>query len=439
MTELTGKVFETIDGMQDEIVEKISEVVRIPSINPKYPGVVKEEVLGGETNANQVVAELYRTVGCEVDVWEAEARRANAVGVLKGAGGGQSLIFNGHIDTVPTGRPEDWRWSDPFSGKVDGGKIYGRGSCDMKGPVVSQAMAAQALQRLGIRLKGDLLLESVVGEEVMDHEAGVTATVRRGYRADAAVVSEASAPVRPLAIVPISPGLLWMAVTCRGKSSHASTRAETFRAGGFGSSVAVNAIDKGVFIFECLRKLEDEWGLTKVHDLFKPGHFTLHPGVVMGAPHGVGVPFFISEFCTIEYAIWYHPEQSEEEVKQEVENQIHHAAQLDEWLRENPPEVEWKLHWPPFSVDREHPICKAMASAHETAARGTPFEGPAAMQGFYAVCDAAFLSAKGIPSLVYGPGSLLQAHAVDEFLDISELMVATKAYAQVAMDWCGVA
>ena len=61
------------------------------------------------------------------------------------------------------------------------------------------------------------------------------------------------------------------------------------------------------------------------------------------------------------------------------------------------------------------------------------------MQGFYAVCDAAFLNAKGIPSLVYGPGSLLQAHAVDEFLDISELMVATKAYAQVAMDWCGVA
>ena len=197
MTELTAKVFETIDGMQDEIVEKISEVVRIPSINPKYPGVVAEEVLGGETNANQVVAELYRTIGCEVDVWEAEARRANAVGVLKGAGGGKSLIFNGHIDTVPTGRPEDWRWSDPFSGKVDGGKIYGRGSCDMKGPVVSQAMAALALQRLGIRLKGDLLLESVVGEEVMDHEAGVTATVRRGYRADAAVVSEASAPVRP--------------------------------------------------------------------------------------------------------------------------------------------------------------------------------------------------------------------------------------------------
>ena len=275
MSELTARVFETIDGMQDEIVEKISEVVRVPSINPKYPGVVAEEVLGGETNANQVVSDLYRTVGCEVDVWEEEARRANAVGVLKGAGGGKSLIFNGHIDTVPTGRPEDWRWSDPFSGNVDGGKIYGRGSCDMKGPVVSQAMAALALQRLGIRLKGDLILESVVGEEVMDHEAGVTATVRRGYRADAAVVSEASAPVRPLAIVPISPGLLWMAVTCRGKSSHASTRAETFRAGGFGASVAVNAIDKGMFIFECLRKLEDEWGLTKNHDLFKPGHFTL--------------------------------------------------------------------------------------------------------------------------------------------------------------------
>ena len=307
MNEAIKRAFEAIDQMKDEIVETISQVVQVPSVNPKYPGVVSEEVLGGETQANQRIAELYRTIGCEVDLWEEEAKRANAVGVLKGSGGGRSLIFNGHIDTVPVGRHEDWKWSDPYSGRVEDGKIYGRGSCDMKGPVVAQAMAAKALQNLGIKLQGDLILESVVGEEVMDHEAGASATVRRGYKADAAIVSEPSAPEAPLAVVPVSPGLLWMAVTCRGKSSHAAVRGETFRAGGAGAKVAVNAIDKGVFIFNCIQKLEQEWGLTKKHPLFKPGHFTLHPGVITGAPHGVGVPFFISEFCTIEYAIWHHP------------------------------------------------------------------------------------------------------------------------------------
>ena len=104
-----------------------------------------------------------------------------------------------------------------------------------------------------------------------------------------------------------------------------------------------------------------------------------------------------------------------------------------------PPEIEWKLHWPAFSVDKDHPICNTIGQAHELAAQGTRFEGPAVVQGFYAVCDAVFLSAGGIPSVVYGPGSLLHAHAVDEFLDIDELMVATKAYAAAAIDWCGVA
>ncbi len=208
MNAATKRAFETIDRMQDEIVETIGRVVRVPSVNPKYPGVASEEVLGGETRANELIAELYRTIGCEVDLWEEEAKRANAVGVLKGSAGGKSLIFNGHIDTVPVGRHEDWKWSDPYSGRVEDGKICGRGSCDMKGPVVAQAMAARALQNLGIRLQGDLILESVVGEEVMDHEAGASATIRRGYKADAAIVSEPSAPEAPLAVVPVSPGLL---------------------------------------------------------------------------------------------------------------------------------------------------------------------------------------------------------------------------------------
>ena len=436
----TNKVLEIIDGMKQEIVDGVSRVVQVPSVNPKYPGVDYDEEVGGESDANKVIADFYEKIGCDMDVWAEEPGRNNVVGTIKGAGGGRSLIFNGHIDTVPTGRHEDWKFSNPFLGRVENNNIYGRGACDMKGGVVAQAMAATALHRAGVKLKGDLILESVVGEEVMDHEAGTTATIKRGYRADAAIVSEPSASGEtPLAVVPVSPGLLWMSVTCSGKASHASNRAETIRAGGPGINVGVNAVDKGIQIFEALLRLEQEWGLTKKHHLFNPGHFVLHPGVIAGGPHGVQVPFIISQYATIEYAVWYHPEEDVEAVKKEIETFVHHAAQLDLWLRDNPPEIDWKLHWPPFDIPEDHPICRTIGAAHESASKGSRLEGPATTAGFYAVDDGTFLTANGIPAVTYGPGSIHHAHMVDEFVNIDEMVVATKAYALAAMDWCGVA
>ena len=429
------EVLRIIDGMEDEIVRITSEVVSIRSVNPRFPGVTYEEEIGGETAANTCLKKYYDQLDLDVDMWEEAPGRANLAGVWKGTGGGRSLVHNGHIDTVPPGLVEDWKWGDPFSGKVENGRIYGRGACDMKGPVVCQMMAIAALQEAGIRLKGDVIIESTVGEETMDSATiGAGATVKRGYRADAAIFSEPSAPPHPLAVIPVSPGVLWLSVNVRGKASHASTRGETFRAGGRGEEVAVSAIDKGIFLFNSIRKLEDEWGLTKQHPLFKPGHFTLLPGVLKGGPHGVQVPFFISEFCTIEYCIFYHPDEDAATVKKEIETYIHHACQLDEWLRRNPPDIEWKVNMDPFEVDRDHPICQHVARAHEEAAKGSRFEGPAIFAGFYAVCDATFLNQQGVPSIVYGPGSLLVAHAVDEYIEIDEMMVATKTYALTTME-----
>ena len=349
--------------------------MRIPSVNPKYPGQVYDEVVGGEGEVSKLVGEVYRALGAEVDLWAIEPGRENAVGVVKGTGGGRSLIYNGHVDVVPPGDPAKWKSGDPFSGRVDDDRVWGRGSTDMKAGILAQAFAARALGECGVRLQGDLILEAVVGEEVMDHECGVTATVKRGYKADAAVVSEPSAPPAPLAVIPVSPGLLWFSVTAPGKATHASMRGPTMRAGG-DMSVGVNAIDKGVFLFQALRQLEDEWGLTKQHPLFSPGHFTLHPGVVTGGPYGVLVPFVISEFMTIEYCVWYHPDEDPEDVKREIETHISRAASMDAWLREHPPVVEWKMNWPANTPDADE-ITAATCAAHERAAAGTRFAGPA--------------------------------------------------------------
>ncbi len=432
-----NEVLARVDDLRDELLDAIVKAVRIESVNPKYPGQVYDDVVGGEGQVSRFMGEMYRSAGAEVDLFAVEPGRENAVGTIKGAGGGRSLIYNGHVDVVPVGDLDAWTSGSPFSGKLDGDRIWGRGSTDMKSGILAQAFAARALCDAGVRLRGDLILESVVGEESMDHECGVTATVKRGYRADAAVVSEPSAPPHPLAVVPVSPGLLWFSVTVSGKATHSSMRGQTFRAGGQGSEVGVNAIDKGFIVFQALRALEDEWGLTKQHPLFPPGHFTIHPGVVTGGPRGVLVPFFIAEFMTTEYCVWYSPSDDPDDVKREIEATLERAAQGDAWLREHAPAVEWKLHWPANTPDADE-ITEAVVQAHESAAGATRFAGRPPLAGFAAVEDATFLTLGGTPAISYGPGDIRVAHAADEFVLVDEVMCATRTFAALAMDWCGV-
>jgi len=439
MEEHKKLVLDKLDDMRDEIFAVLSELVRIPSVTPNYPGLDREQYLGGETACNEALAEHYRDIGCEVDLWEEEPQRANLVGVLRGIGGGRSLIFNGHIDTVPTGPYEDWKWNDPYSGRVEDGRLYGRGSCDMKGGIVAQFAAAKALADSGIRLKGDLILESVVGEETMDHEVGTTAIVRRGYLADAAIVSEPSSYPMPLTVAPASPGLLYMVVTASGRATHPGIRAEFVRAGGAGDSVGVNAVEKGAQILSALQRLEVIWGMSKKHPFFRPGYFTIHPGVIVGGPPGPLVPYIVSTYCRIEYIIWYPPNEAVGDVKAEIEDYIQKAAALDPWLAKHPPEIEWRNHWPPFQTDQGHPIIQTCVDAYELAAASSAgFREKAAVHGFPAVCDATFLSDAGIPTIVYGPGDVIIAHTRNEFVPVDELVVAAKTYALAAMEWCGV-
>jgi acetylornithine deacetylase len=116
---------------------------------------------------------------------------------------------------------------------------------------------------------------------------------------------------------------------------------------------------------------------------------------------------------------------------------VHRAAQLDPWLREHPPELEWKLNWPASVCDPSHEIIGATAAAVERATAGTRRAGPAKVRGFAAVEDTSWLNKAGIPAISCGPGDLRVAHADDEHVLVDELMAACKTYAAVAMDWCG--
>jgi acetylornithine deacetylase/succinyl-diaminopimelate desuccinylase-like protein len=95
------RVLAAVESSRDELVSMISRAVRVESVNPRYPGQRYEDVVGGEGRVSLLLAEIYRDLGAEVDVFALEPGRENAVGVIRGAGGRRSLIYNGHVDVVP--------------------------------------------------------------------------------------------------------------------------------------------------------------------------------------------------------------------------------------------------------------------------------------------------------------------------------------------------
>lgn len=424
-------VVAAVDDLRDELVALVSRMVQIPSLNPTQPGVVREEVLGGETRVNEFLKPALESMGLETDLWEAEEGRANLVGVCKGTGGGKSLILNGHVDVVIPGAEELWTEAGPWSGKVADGRIYGRGACDMKGGNGAAVIAVKALLQSGYRPKGDVIIQSVVGEEMMNTDAGTGAAIRRGYTADAGIVVEPSAPPYPLAILIASPGVLIMTVRVEGKAAHTCMRDELVRAGGRGAAVAVSAVDKALIIYQGLAKLEEEWGQTKRHPAFtRPGHFTICPTTFRGGTSIASIP----DECVIEYVVWHAPQDPPEQVKEEIEQQVTRFAQTDPWLREHQPRVEWwDFWWPPFDVPPDAPICRAVATAYASA-----LGKPAVVYGFAAVDDAVFLNQAGIPTISMGPGDIRMAHAPNEYVEIQELVDAAKVYALSIVEWCGV-
>lgn len=436
---LEDRVLAEIDALEGELVDALQRAVRIASVEPKYPGQSYDELVGREGEVARLVSAVHAEAGAETELVAIEPGRDNACATIPGAGGGRSLVFNGHIDVVPVGNPGTWTQADPFSGAVVDGRVLGRGSGDMKAGVLAQAHAALALQRAGVRLQGDLKLAAVVGEEVGDHTCGTTATIDAGYGADLAVIGEPTAPPAPLCIVPVTPGLLWFSVTVAGRTAHSGFRGETVHPTVYGSELGVNAIDKAFAVYQAVNGLEAEWAQAKRHPLFPNGKFAILPGVIQGSPYGIDVPFFLAESTVIEYCAMFHPGDDCATAKAEIEACIARAADADPWLREHRPVVEWKLEWEPYVLADDHPVLPLIERAHERAVLGTALAGPARRHGFAGVCDATWYEAKGIPSVIYGPGDLRLAHAADESVSIAETVAACRTYALLAMEWCGVA
>ena len=440
-TNLTAAQAEAVDRaintLWPQALDLLKRMVGTNSVNPLFPGIKREDVIGGETVVAGMLADYLEKAGLETHGVARDPERVNRVAVKKGAGGGRSLLINGHVDTVAPFKPDAWRTGNPWAPEIRDGRLYGLGSTDMKSGLVSAALAAAALEAAGVRLRGELQIHAVVGEETMSHEFGTSAVLEAGFTAEGGIVVEPTSQPVPLTVSPVGAGNFNMHIEIEGFATHCGNRGASIRAGGPGMAAGVNAVEKAILIVQALRQLEEEWGTSKAHPAFPPGFFTLLPAVFHG---DAGVPSvgYISDHASIGYLIWYPPGDSAAQIREEIEAQVRRAAEMDPWLRQHPPAVHWDSNWPVAETDPSHPLVRTLVSSR-TAVLGAMPHGLPDTAGFNACCDTAFIQQKGIPSVIFGPGDLRCAHSIDEFVHLTEVVDAARILARGAASWCGVA
>ena len=438
---LSATQAEALDGaiqaLWPSALDLLQRMVATNSVNPLFPGVARADVIGGETKVAGMLADYLAGHGLSTHAVAPDPERVNRVAVLKGAGGGRSLLINGHVDTVAPFKSDSWSTGSPWNAEVRDGRLYGLGSTDMKSGLVSAALATAALASAGIRLKGELQIHAVVGEETMSHAFGTSAVLEAGFTAEGGIVVEPTSQPLPLTVSPVGAGNFNLHIEVEGLATHGGNRGSSIRAGGAGMAAGVNAVEKAILIVQALQQLEQEWGTTKVHAAFPPGFFTLCPAVLHG---DAGVPSvgYLADRATIGYLVWYPPGDTAAQIRGEIEAQVRRAAEMDPWLRQHPPVLRWDSNWPVSDTDPAHPLVRSLVT-ERAAVLGPLPAGLPDTSGFNACCDAAFIEEKGIPSVIFGPGDLRCAHAMNEFVNLSEVADAARILARAAARWCGVA
>ncbi len=418
MDVLERRGLEWIDAHQDDVISLLQRLVAVPS------------QVGSEGACQAVVAEAMRACCDAVDVWEPDRQwldahpaffqkgtaytdRPNVVGVVKGVGGGRSLIVNAHVDVVDPGPAEAWTHG-PWSGAVMDGRLFGRGSVDDKAGLAAMVFVVQAVRALGVQLGGDLILESVVDEEWGG--GGTLATLHRGYRADAAIVFEPSG----LDVCPASRGGQAFQVTVTGKGAHPIR-----------SYDGVSALEKALPILAALRRLEQERQERLRTPLF--GRYPIFAPIVIGKIAADRIPSKVPETCIFEGLMGYAPAEPYQRARQELESCVAECAAADPWLRGHPPVVAWlALNKEGAETPSDHPFVRTMRSS--AAAVGRRGE----LAGFPAGCDLPYLVRQGgMPSVVFGPGDCTVAHGTDEFVSVEEVVAAAKILFVAVRRWCG--
>ncbi|WP_407572764.1 ArgE/DapE family deacylase [Deinococcus altitudinis] len=371
--------------MAEVLTDLLSALVRLDSTNPSL-------VSGGAGEAllARFLVDWLTERGISAELDEAAPGRHSVIATVKGSGGGRSLLLNAHLDIVGTEG-----MTDPFEPVVRDGRMYGRGTYDMKGGLAACLLALVAAQEANLR--GDVILTAVADEE---HASLGTQSVLKRVTADAAIVTEPT----ELCVSIAHKGFTWHEITTRGRAAHGSR-----------PDLGVDAISHMGRVLGKLESLSRALTEQPAHPLL--GHGSLHASLISGGQELSSYP----DRCTLLVERRTLPGETPESATQDIdlllaELSADHTFHADHRLT---------LARDPFGIDPDAPIVQAVRRA-ATRVLGTP---PALIgQSFW--MDSAFLAAAGIPTVVFGPRGG-GAHATEEWVDLAsveqcrEVLVAT--------------
>lgn len=387
-------IYDLLD--RDQLVSDLSEMIEIPSVNPfdddPRPGFRELEM-----------AEFYldrmSDLGMSVGSREVTPGRPNVWGVIKGKGDGPSLMLSGHLDTVGIEN-----YPDALQAKIADGRVYGRGACDMKAGLAAYLEVARLIRETDTSLNGDLVITGLADEEHL--MIGSRDIGRHGPWADYGIIGEPS----DMVICPAHKGQLGFNIRTFGKAVHSSQPEK-----------GVNAIESMARVIEAFRGYGAELATRSTHPLC--GHARSCPGVIRGGTIVSTVP----DFCELEVDRRTLPGETTESV-------IGEYRHLLDALAEDSPDFRYEIAGPtldiaPLDIPLDSPIVKSVTRAHEIvlSAEGT-------VSAFFGSTDAPNL---GFPILVFGPGAIAQAHSINEYVEIEDLVDATKIYLWTALDLLG--
>ena len=370
----------------------------------------------GETELARFMVRAMESLGLDASLQEVEPGRFQALGTLKGSGGGSSLLFNGHLDTNPV--TEGWT-VDPWGGLVDEDFIYGIGVSNMKAGDAASYCAVKTLVDAGVKLKGDVVLTYVVGE--LQGGIGSVAAIESGVRADFFVNSEPT----DLAALTMHAGALVFEIELTGITRHISKREE-----------AVDAIAAACDLVPRINAMTFSGAANAEHASVNRANVGVLRGALSSQFHDWRPPQ-VADFVRLAGTARYAPSQTEETVLADL------RALLDELETRFPglgarvvkqAEGE-KPSMLPFEVARDSRIVSAVNRAHESV-RGTPQPtGALPPPCFYGTDAAHFLHRAGMEGIVCGPGGRYNTMP-DERVDVPDYLDMIKVYLLTILDIC---
>ncbi|MCK4438081.1 ArgE/DapE family deacylase [Candidatus Bathyarchaeota archaeon] len=379
---------------ESSLVKLLKDMVRIDSVNPSLvPGAA------GEAEMAEYCADYMRSLGLETIVYDVEPGRPNTVGVLKGGGGGRTLLLNGHTDTVGV----DYMTIDPFQPEVGDGKLYGRGAFEMKGGLAASMAALKAVVDSGSALKGDVILAAVCDEE---YASIGTERLMKETTADAAIVGEFTAGNIQVA----HKGFAWINVETHGVAAHGSLH-----------RIGVDAIAKMGHVLirlEALGQLLEE----TEHPLVGPG--SVHASIIEGGSELSTYP----ANCKLQLERRLIPGEDREDVDEEMTSLI---KSLEEGDPKFNADYTITFYRGPMEIDPDEEICRVLKEGSEKLLGKTP-----RYVGGTGWMDTQIIYSKGIPAVAHGPIGY-GAHAKEEWVDLQSVYETALVHGYAIKKFCG--